>query len=134
MTTHPCHGHLDSCDHCYLCDVVGVCCASVPPPVRADLHTVLDRPGSLDVLRDCLTQLAGGAPVSGLRRRHAELVASRLADREQAMVRLVHRCLPAATADPGPLPDGSSRAQSLADARTVTASPATVERTGHGVA
>ena len=25
--THPCDGH--ACDHCYLCDVVGVCFASV---------------------------------------------------------------------------------------------------------
>lgn len=27
--SHPCDGH--ACDHCYLCDVVGVCCASAPP-------------------------------------------------------------------------------------------------------
>lgn len=27
--THPCDGH--ACDHCYLCDVDGVCCATVPP-------------------------------------------------------------------------------------------------------
>ena len=26
--THPCDGH--DCDHCYLCDVVGICCATVP--------------------------------------------------------------------------------------------------------
>ena len=26
--SHPCDGH--ACDHCYLCDVVGICCATVP--------------------------------------------------------------------------------------------------------
>jgi hypothetical protein len=31
--THPCDGH--DCDHCYLCDVVGVCCATVLPPAAA---------------------------------------------------------------------------------------------------
>lgn len=25
--THPCAGH--NCDHCYTCDVLGICCASV---------------------------------------------------------------------------------------------------------
>lgn len=39
--SHPCEGH--DCDHCYLCEVVGVCCATVPPrqwvqPVAADLQ------------------------------------------------------------------------------------------------
>ena len=32
---HPCAGHMDTCDHCYLCDVVGVCCASVPSSALA---------------------------------------------------------------------------------------------------
>ena len=32
--THPCEGH--ACDHCYLCDVVGVCCAAVPEGVSVD--------------------------------------------------------------------------------------------------
>jgi len=27
--THPCDGH--PCDHCYTCDVLGVCCATVSP-------------------------------------------------------------------------------------------------------
>ena len=33
--SHPCDGH--ACDHCYLCDVVGICCATVPsgPPAVA---------------------------------------------------------------------------------------------------
>ena len=26
--SHPCDGH--ACDHCYRCDVLGVCCAAVP--------------------------------------------------------------------------------------------------------
>jgi hypothetical protein len=39
--THPCAGH--PCDHCYLCDIVGVCCQTVagtapatPAVVRID--------------------------------------------------------------------------------------------------
>jgi hypothetical protein len=34
--THPCDGH--RCDHCYLCDVVGVCCATVSPDERRRLE------------------------------------------------------------------------------------------------
>lgn len=35
--SHPCDGH--ACDHCYLCDVVGICCASVPAAGRASHST-----------------------------------------------------------------------------------------------
>lgn len=34
--THPCDGH--PCDHCYLCDVVGVCCTTVSPDERRRLE------------------------------------------------------------------------------------------------
>jgi len=30
--THPCADH--PCDHCYLCDVVGICCQTVPTAAR----------------------------------------------------------------------------------------------------
>jgi hypothetical protein len=30
--SHPCDGH--SCDHCYLCDEVGICCMTVPQSQR----------------------------------------------------------------------------------------------------
>ncbi len=40
--SHPCSGH--ACDHCYLCDVVGVCCASVPVEVAARLIADTQRP------------------------------------------------------------------------------------------
>ena len=36
---HPCAGHMDTCDHCYLCDVVGVCCATVPRSATASSST-----------------------------------------------------------------------------------------------
>ena len=29
--THPCADHMADCDHCYTCDVLGVCCATVAP-------------------------------------------------------------------------------------------------------
>jgi hypothetical protein len=34
--SHPCAGH--SCDHCYVCDVLGICCASVPNGQVAQLE------------------------------------------------------------------------------------------------
>ena len=42
--THPCTDHMASCDHCYLCDVVGICCASVSPAERAQLEAEYRRP------------------------------------------------------------------------------------------
>jgi hypothetical protein len=44
VTTHPCVPD-HPCDHCYLCDVVGVCCATVSSGQRAQLEADL-------VLRD----------------------------------------------------------------------------------
>ena len=44
MTGHPCDGH--ACDHCYLCDVVGVCCSTVPAADReavAEEHQARER-------------------------------------------------------------------------------------------
>lgn len=34
--THPCAGH--PCDHCYLCDVVGICCQTVPASPQAAIN------------------------------------------------------------------------------------------------
>ena len=34
--THPCDGH--PCDHCYLCDAVGICCMTVTAGQRAQLE------------------------------------------------------------------------------------------------
>jgi hypothetical protein len=39
--SHPCDGH--ACDHCYLCDVVGVCCATVPHPASSSVATADDQ-------------------------------------------------------------------------------------------
>src|ERR1700691_4954968 len=36
MSPHPCDGH--PCDHCYICDVVGVCCTTVTPSQRVRLE------------------------------------------------------------------------------------------------
>jgi|ERR1700733_3819547 len=44
MSPHPCADHMASCDHCYLCDVVGVCCASVPVAERAQLEAEHRKP------------------------------------------------------------------------------------------
>jgi hypothetical protein len=40
--THPCTDH--TCDHCYLCDVVGVCCGSVSVAQRARLEAEHRKP------------------------------------------------------------------------------------------
>ena len=34
--THPCDGH--SCDHCYICDVVGICCMALSAQQRKELE------------------------------------------------------------------------------------------------
>ena len=36
MNSHPCDGH--SCDHCFLCDVVGICCMTISPEQNARLE------------------------------------------------------------------------------------------------
>lgn len=37
---HPCSGHMATCDHCFVCDVVGICCASVSAAERRRLEAV----------------------------------------------------------------------------------------------
>jgi hypothetical protein len=61
--TYPCDGH--PCDHCYLCDVVGVCCMTVTAGQRAkleaddraqrnrdSLHAALQEAGTVPTLRE----------------------------------------------------------------------------------
>jgi len=38
VSSHPCADHLDTCDHCVLCDTLGICCSSVSPEQRAELE------------------------------------------------------------------------------------------------
>lgn len=128
MDTHPCSDHLHDCDHCYLCDAQGICCASVPPAVRTDLHALLDSPGSLDVLRDCLAQLAGGVPVSSLRRQYAEVVAARRAERDAAAVRLAT----AVVSTQHSLPAGTPAIQPFACTQAPETTPHQEGGTHHG--
>lgn len=58
MTGHPCDGH--PCDHCYVCDVVGVCCATISAELRTQLEAA--RP---DPLHEAIKLDAGAVP--GLR-------------------------------------------------------------------
>ncbi len=41
---HPCASHMASCDHCYLCDVVGICCATLTASQRAQLEAAIQSP------------------------------------------------------------------------------------------
>jgi hypothetical protein len=53
--THPCAGHMASCDHCYRCDVLGECCAQTPAPglsARPPTAVVVQR----DVLHDAVIE------------------------------------------------------------------------------
>jgi hypothetical protein len=54
MTSHPCAGHMDQCDHCYTCDVLGVCCQAI----GAAQHRSSDaqRPATPSVLHDAIVQ------------------------------------------------------------------------------
>lgn len=66
MTGHPCAGH--ACDHCYVCDGLGVCCGSISPELRAQLEAA--RP---DPLREAIKQDAGSVlSLCALVRRDAE--------------------------------------------------------------
>jgi hypothetical protein len=31
--SHPCASHINTCDHCYSCEVLGICCTSTPASV-----------------------------------------------------------------------------------------------------
>lgn len=47
--THPCAGH--ACDHCYTCDVLGICCATVPQNTgaRCPAHAACQHDDALHV-------------------------------------------------------------------------------------
>jgi hypothetical protein len=60
MTGHPCAAHMASCDHCYLCDVLGICCASISPSQRALLAASV--PAQWDRLRAAIVEEAGTVP------------------------------------------------------------------------
>jgi hypothetical protein len=68
-TEHPCNSH--PCDHCYLCDGLGVCCASISPQQRAQLEA--DDPMQRERLRLAIVLEAGTIPSLGeLVRRDAQ--------------------------------------------------------------
>jgi hypothetical protein len=52
MSCHPCADHMDTCNHCYLCDVVGVCCMTAPAPTQA----AVSQSDGLTILREVLSQ------------------------------------------------------------------------------
>lgn len=58
MTDHPCSSH--PCDHCYLCDVVGICCMTVSTEQRATLEAHLRT--ELDRLRQTVICEAAAMP------------------------------------------------------------------------
>lgn len=57
--THPCAGH--PCDHCFTCDVLGVCCASISAEQRARLEADQRAPDSAQ-LRAAIAQEARTVP------------------------------------------------------------------------
>jgi len=56
--THPCDGH--ACDHCYLCDVVGICCATVPSVAAASVSCPHDQPLHDAVVQEARTHVGLG--------------------------------------------------------------------------
>lgn len=52
--THPCADHAASCDHCFVCDGLGICCASLLPAQRALL--LASAPAHWDRLRAAIAQ------------------------------------------------------------------------------
>lgn len=65
---HPCDGH--SCDHCFWCDVVGICCQTISPGQRAQVGA--DNQAQRERLRIAIAQDARTVPAfSELVRREA---------------------------------------------------------------
>lgn len=62
--THPCADHLEQCDHCICCDQLHLCCATVPPELRAQLEAAVRQAASRDGLRDAI--VAEGGTVAGV--------------------------------------------------------------------
>ncbi len=54
---HPCEGH--NCDHCYVCDVVGICCGTISSQTRAQLEAAVEQGGQGDELRAAIVAEAG---------------------------------------------------------------------------
>jgi hypothetical protein len=76
MTSHPCDGHL--CDHCYICDVVGICCATLSAEQRAQLEAAANN-SSDERLREAVKQERGTQPSI------AQLVRGEAASRSQTL-------------------------------------------------
>lgn len=75
MKTNPCDGH--ACDHCYICDGLGICCASLLPAQRALLAA--SAPVQWERLREAIAQEAATtSTLTGLVRREAGAPAAAL--------------------------------------------------------
>lgn len=61
MSAHPCADH--RCDHCYVCDVLGICCASLSADQRARLEVAAQQPD--EALRGAVRLDAGTVPSLG---------------------------------------------------------------------
>lgn len=62
--THPCLPD-HACDHCYVCDVVGICCGTISPQVRAQLEAAAQQGAQSDELRAAILAEAGTVPSVG---------------------------------------------------------------------
>jgi hypothetical protein len=61
MSCHPCADHYGSCDHCALCDGLGVCCATVPGTVPR-VADVVSRQYDSDILRRVIVEEFANQP------------------------------------------------------------------------
>lgn len=59
--THPCADHIATCDHCYSCDVLGICCCSTAGRTPAVVSAAAD-----DLLAEKLIDAAEHDRVLGL--------------------------------------------------------------------
>ena len=53
--SHPCATHMDTCDHCYWCEEMGICCETVPLNVRQAVARH-GNTGDLSTLRRAIQQ------------------------------------------------------------------------------
>lgn len=80
--SHPCSDHMAQCDHCFCCEVVGICCGTISPQARAQLEAAVQQDAQGDELRAAISAEAGTVPSL------AELVRSEAATKPAAPLML----------------------------------------------
>lgn len=105
--THPCADHMEQCDHCYSCDVLGVCCQTMQPSARSRPETVFRQRAPGEELRDAILAEAGTVASLGA------LVRQEAASQPVAPVLLLPSMPLSLPEAAEPIPDDDSRKEAV---------------------